>query len=67
MTCTLNKRISLIEKKISPPLKLLIVIPGKNEASCEVAKARVIQEEGITKLPDDCMVYMMNVFGKPII
>lgn len=61
----LDKRIFAIEQKLNPNLKVLMVVTEKEDVSCEAAILRTMKKNGITKLPDDCVVYMINLYRKP--
>lgn len=62
----LISRIEALEQKINPSPKLMVVIVDKDDESCEAAKARVMREYGIDKVPDDCCTILLNLFGKQI-
>lgn len=57
-----NSRLERIESQLNPKLNLLMVITKKGE-SVEEAKLRVMREHGLEVIPEDVLVYVINVFG----
>lgn len=64
---SLSKRIAQVEQRVNPPLKALIVIVAESDTSCEAAKNRIMKERGLSILPPECTVVMLNICGKPAV